>query len=112
MDYDLSALQERRGRERFMLRAAMTVLSDDREIPAFTQNMSNLGVYFCVGNSDSARIGQDIEFVIDLPPEITFSTGCRIRCRGRVVRTEKTSWDETGVAAEIVDYSIIRSFEC
>jgi hypothetical protein len=47
---------------------------------------------------------------------VTLSEACRIRCHGRAVRTEDTSPHETGVAAEILEYSIMsdpnsRSFE-
>jgi hypothetical protein len=78
-----------------------------REIPALTRDLSNRGVYFYLAFSDRPQVGQDLDFVIELPPEVTLSNACRIRCHGRAVRTEDTSPHETGVAAEILDYSIL-----
>jgi hypothetical protein len=70
--------------------------------------MRDRGVYFCTGMSEGSLLGHDLDFVIDLPPEVTFSSACRIRCRGHVVRCESTSWDETGIAVELDEYSIVR----
>jgi hypothetical protein len=44
---------------------------------------------------------------VELPPEITLSNSCLIRCRGRVARTELTLRNETGIAAEILEYRIL-----
>jgi hypothetical protein len=65
-------------------------------------------VYFYLGSDDSRLISGDIDFVVDLPPEITLSTCCRIQCRGQVIRTEGSLTGLTGVAAQILDYSIFR----
>src|SRR5271166_149692 len=99
---------DRRIRQRFSINAPLTLLVGDRQIPAYTRNLSNRGVYFYLSLCDSELVDIDLEFVVELPPEITLSTCCRIRCRGRVVRKEKTSSNLTGVAAEILDYSILR----
>ena len=48
----------------------------------------------------------DFEFLLELPPEVTLSTSCMVRCRGRVVRTDDASSKLTGIAARILDYSI------
>ncbi len=100
---------ERRVRQRFSINAPLTLFIGDRQIPAYTRNLSNRGVYFYLSFSDSELVDLDFEFVVELPPEITLSTCCRIRCRGRVVRKEKTADNLTGVAAEILDYSILRA---
>ena len=99
---------DRRGRQRFSVNAPLTVIVEDREIAAYTRDLSNRGVYFYLDLVDDALIDRDFEFVVELPPEITLSTVCRIRCRGRLIRKEKASKDLTGVAAEILDYSILR----
>jgi len=99
---------DRRRERRFALHAPLAVIIEDREIPAFTKDLSNQGVYFYLAADDSQLIERDFEFSVELPPEITFSTACRIRCRGRAVRKEETLLSWTGVAAEILDYSIIR----
>ncbi len=84
------------------------MIAGDREIPAYTRDLSNLGVYFYLASDDSQLIERDFEFIVELPPEITLSTFCRIRCRGQALRKEKTLMSLTGVAAEILDYSILR----
>jgi hypothetical protein len=99
---------DRRKRQRFGISAALTVTIGKREIPGFTRDLSNRGVYFYLDSPDSARIGGDFEFLVELPPEITLSTNCSIRCQGRVVRTDNTVGQLTGIAAEILHHSIQR----
>jgi len=108
MTEDLTKQNDRRDRPRFSLNVPLTVLIGDHELPAYTRDVSDRGVYFHLALSDSKLIGRDFEFVLELPPEITFSTWCSIRCRGRLVRKEDTARDLTGIGAEIVQYSILR----
>jgi hypothetical protein len=110
MTGDITAENDRRGSQRFKISAPLTVVTGDREISAYTRDLSNRGVYFYLGLSDSALIDRDFEFLIEMPSEITLSSSCRIRCRGRLVRKEMTSRNLTGagIAAEILDYSILR----
>jgi len=101
---------ERRGSQRFKISAPLTVLVAGHEISAYTRDLSNRGVFFYLGLSDSALIDHEFEFLIEMPSEITLTTSCRIRCRGKLVRKEMTTKNLTGagVAAEILDYSILR----
>ena len=108
MTKEVTTANDQRGSPRFKISAPLTVLVGDREIPAYTRDLSNRGVYFYLALADSAMIDRDFEFLIDMPPEITLSTRCRIRCRGRAVRKESALMSLTGVAAEILDYSILR----
>ena len=80
----------------------------NREIPAYTRDLTNCGVYFYLGSSDIGLIDRDFDFTLELPPEITLSTCCMIQCRGRAVRKEAASKDLTGIAAEILSYSILK----
>jgi hypothetical protein len=105
-----SAIDRREGK-RFGLNAPFTVILGNREIPGFTRDLSNRGVYFYMDVADSSLIGGDFEFVVELPPEITLSTVCLIRGQGRVLRTDNTSSQMTGVAAEILHYSMQRQAE-
>jgi hypothetical protein len=98
----------RRERQRFGINAPLTVLIGARKILGFTQNLSNRGVFFHLDQADSALIGGDFKFLVELPPEITLSTCCLVQCLGRVVRTERISGQLTGIAAEILQYSIQR----
>ena len=108
MTKEVTTANDQRGSQRFKISAPLTVLVGDREIPAYTRDLSNRGVYFYLAFADSAMIDRDFEFLIDMPPEITLSTRCRIRCRGRAVRKESALMSLTGIAAEILDYSILR----
>jgi hypothetical protein len=108
MNENLTRENDRRGRQRFSMHAPLTVYIGDREIPAYTRDLSNRGVYFLLDLADSTLIDREFEFMVDLPPEITLSTSCSIRCQGRLVRKENTLQNMTGVAAEILKYSILR----
>jgi hypothetical protein len=101
---------ERRGSQRFKISAPLTVIVAGHEISAYTRDLSNRGVFFYLGLSDSALIDEEFEFLIEMPSEITLASSCQIRCRGRLVRKETTTRNLTGagVAAEILDYSILR----
>ena len=104
----MARANDRRGRQRFSLNAPLIVIVKDREISAYTRDLSNRGVYFYLGSDDIASVDLDFDFTLELPPEITLSTVCRIQCRGRAVRKETVPGDLTGVAAEILNYSILR----
>jgi hypothetical protein len=110
MTEDLTTTNERRGSQRFRISAPLTVIAGDHEISAYTRDLSNRGVYFYLSLADSALIDRDFEFLIEMPSEITLSSSCRIRCKGKFVRKEMTSINLTGagIAAEILDYSILR----
>jgi hypothetical protein len=108
MNEYLATGNDRRGRQRFRINAPVTLVIGDREIPAYTRDLSNRGVYFYLALADGTQIDGEFEFVIELPPEITLSTCCQIRCLGRVVRTDNTAMNLTGIAAEILEYSILR----
>jgi hypothetical protein len=97
----------RRRTQRFQIKAPLTLSVGDREISGFTRDLSNKGVYFYVGAGDQPQRGDELDFVVELPPEITLSNSCLIRCRGRVARTELTLRNETGIAAEILEYRIL-----
>jgi hypothetical protein len=108
MKSNLQSAIDRREGQRFEISAPLTLITEKREIPGFTRDLSNRGVYFYLDLADSVPIGGDFEFLVELPPEITHSTSCLVRCQGRVVRTDNTSRQLTGIAAEILHYSIER----
>jgi len=108
MKPNLGQTKDRRESHRFDVRAPLTLTQGDNEIAAYTRDLSNSGVYFCFPQSETLELDRELEFVIEMLPEITLSTRCQIRCRGRVVRIEKISTEMTGIAAMIVDYSILR----
>jgi len=112
MNSNLHSVNDRRERHRFGINAPLTVYDRTREISGFTRDLSNRGVYFFLEMNDAAPFGEDFEFIVELPPEVTLSTCCAIRCQGHVVRTDCTSRQMTGIAAEITHYSIQREEAC
>jgi hypothetical protein len=100
------AATNRRKGPRYGINAPLTVIVGKRKIPGFTQNLSSQGVFFLLDPNNRERIRGDFDFLIELPPEITLSTCCSVRCQGRVVRTESLAGQLTGIAAEILHYSM------
>jgi len=110
MTEDFAMTNDRRGSQRFKISAPLTVIAGEREIAAYTRDLSNRGVYFYLTSADSGLVDGDFEFMIEMPSEITLTSSCRIRCKGKLIRKEMTSKNLTGagIAAEILDYSILR----
>jgi hypothetical protein len=108
MSETLATTNDRRERQRFRINAPVTLFIGDREIPAYTRDLSNRGVYLYVSSTDSAQINREFEFTVELPPEVTLATSCQIRCRGQALRTEGAATSLTGMAVEILEYSIVR----
>jgi hypothetical protein len=109
MTGSFQSANERRERQRFGISAPLAVILGKRRIPGFTQNLSSRGVFFHLDLKGYAMIHGDIEFLIELPPEMTLSTSCWVRCHGRVVRTESLAGQLTGIGAEILHYSMQRT---
>lgn len=112
MNSNLASVNDRRERQRFGINAPLTVFSGELAIAGFTRDLSNRGVYFYLDRNDAAPLYGDFDFLVELPPEITLSTCCSIRCSGHVVRVDSTSRQMTGIAAEILHYSIQREAAC
>ena len=98
---------ERRRRPRFPVCAPLTVIIGDLEIPAYTRDMSENGVFFYPDFAARELIENEFEFIVQFPPELTLSTYLGMRCFGRVVRREQNSRELNGIAAEILNYSIL-----
>jgi hypothetical protein len=107
MTGNLAPANNRRDGQRFSRNAPLTVLIGDREIPAYTRDLSNRGVYFYLDSSHSTLVERNFEFTVKLPPEVTISTYCSIRGRGRMIRKETISGSLMGIAAEILQYAIL-----
>lgn len=108
MSEELAKPDDRRERQRFPVNAPVTLFVGDRQIPAYTRDLNNRGAYLFMALADSAQVGGEFDFTVELPPEITQSAHCQIRCRGRAVRTEATAVDLAGMAVEILKYAILR----
>lgn len=106
---DLALAEDRRRGRRHKIRVPLTVILEDREIQTYTRDLSSRGVYFYLTVADCALIDCNLLFLVDFPAEVATQNECRIRCRGRLVRREKTSRSATemGLAAEILEYSLL-----
>jgi hypothetical protein len=100
------AANNRRKGQRYGIRAPLTVIIGKRRIPGFTRDLSNQGVFFHLDLKGHAMLNGDFDFLVELPPDITLSTSCLVRCQGRVVRTENLLGQLTGIAAKILNYSM------
>lgn len=100
---------ERRRCQRYKISVPLMIISGGREISAYSSNLSNCGIYCKLPSADGPLIEQEFDLLIILPPEITHSGDCRIRCRGQLVRKDaiENRLAETGIAARIVNYSVL-----
>ena len=92
---------DRRTRQRVVTRVPVRVKSaaGGAELAAETRDVSTNGV-FLYTTSRMAE-GSDVELVLILPPELTSGEKCWVCCHGRVLRVERGTGREFGVAAEI-----------
>jgi hypothetical protein len=104
---------ERRARRRFRMKLPMTVrwtnLLGDWEAQAKCEDITSRGVYFFL--PAEIENGSSVELVIVMPHEITLAEPVRVRCRGRVRRTEIEDIDRVGVVVEIQRYQFLREEE-
>lgn len=76
------------------------------EVATQTEDVSSRGVYFYLAKD--VKKGSDIEIVMTLPHEITMAGPVRVRCMGRVHRTERRGDAKIGVVAAIERYEFLR----
>ena len=104
----MSDASERREARRFNMNLPMRVLSREakgQELVAHTRDLSYRGLYF-LAEADF-EVGNEIEFVITLPQQVTQSGDVHIRCQGEIVRVESTESGRVGIAAKIARYEFI-----
>jgi hypothetical protein len=104
---------ERRATKRFQMKLPMTVRwtseSAIGEVRTESVDISSRGVYFFLPKEIDN--GSSVELVMVLPHEITLAEPVRVRCQGRVRRTEIKRLDRVGVVAQIERYEFLRSDE-
>jgi hypothetical protein len=101
-------MEERRGTRRFALRLPVDVrlAGSDHEVHTQTKDVSARGVYFYLSNA--VEEGEQIDFTLTLPPEITLTDSIHVKCRGRAVRVEpEAQAGKTGIAAIIEEYQFL-----
>jgi PilZ domain len=101
---------ERRATKRFRVKLPIIIRwmnqSGIGEAQTESENISSRGVYFFLPRE--INNGSSVEFVIIVPHEITLAGPVRVRCQGRVRRTEIGEMDRVGVVAEIERYEFLR----
>lgn len=101
------ASQERRASRRFRMKLPVTVRSFDGmpvSLSGLTQDISESGVLFFINSRP--REQAPIEFVLELPSEVTMTDPMRATCKGRVVRVIQDEMaDGYGVAATIEGFT-------
>ncbi len=99
---------ERRASRRFTMALPLTVLSarsgGAAEKRGQTRDVSFRGLYFFI--DAEFEVGNEIEFILTLPREITLASDVNIHCSGQVLRVEPHN-GERGVAARIDRYEFM-----
>jgi hypothetical protein len=107
---DSLAYPERRTAQRFRIKLPMTVRWTSGmaigEAQTESKDVSSRGVYFFLPKNVSH--GSPVEIILTLPHEITLAGPVRVRCLGRVHRTEEDGSGRSGVVAEIQRYEFLR----
>ena len=104
---------ERRTTQRFTMRLPLTVRWTTGvavgETSTESRDVSSRGVYFFL--SKDVKEGSAVEILLTLPNEITLAGPVRVRCLGRVQRTESRDECAIGVVAAIERYEFLRADE-
>jgi len=99
---------ERRARQRFPVHVPVSVKAGDGAIQeaAQTRDLSTAGVF--VYTNSRMQAGSELELVLVLPPEITFSDRRWVCCQASVVRVEENAGQGNfGVAAVIKRFDVL-----
>ena len=99
---------ERREARRFNMNLPLRVLPREakgHELSAQTRDLSYQGLYFMA--EAGFEVGNEIDFIITLPQQITQSGDVNIRCQGKIVRVEATENGRVGIAAKIARYEFL-----
>jgi c-di-GMP-binding flagellar brake protein YcgR len=100
---------ERRKYRRYDLSLEVQVRPRKQHSPVrtMTRDISARGVYFDF--AEKMETGSEVEFELNLPPELAAGKSVRIRCRGRIVRVENpNNGAGVRVAATIENYEFVR----
>lgn len=104
------AYPERRTARRFQIKLPMTVRWTSGaaigEAHTESRDVSSRGVYFFLPKEVNS--GSPVEIILTLPHEITLAGPVRVRCLGRVHRTEQEGLGRSGIVAEIHRYEFLR----
>ena len=106
-------VKERRTTRRFLMRLPLTVRwTDERvvgEVLTESREVSSRALYFYLPKD--LKSGSPVEIVMTLPHELTQAGPVRVRCLGRVLRSDNQEQEQFGVAAAIERYEFMRNGE-
>jgi hypothetical protein len=75
-------------------------------LQTLSEDVSSRGVYFYLPKE--VKKGADVEILMTLPHEITQAGPVKVRCMGRIHRTERRGEQKIGVVAAIERYEFLR----
>lgn len=96
---------DRREARRFTMTLPLRVLRGQHhssELKAQTRDVSYRGLYFL--SESSFDVGNEVEFIITLPRQMSQAGEVDIRCQGQIVRVEPSDNGRIGIAARIDRY--------
>jgi hypothetical protein len=99
---------DRRARQRFPVHVPVSLKAESGGLPEATQtrDLSTAGVF--VYSNSRMQEGSELELILVLPPEITFSDRRWVCCQASVVRVEEnSSQGNYGVAAVIKRFDVL-----
>ncbi len=99
---------DKRSAKRFPVELPMSVKYSNGEVRRTTAEARNLsvgGIYFY--SPAELTLGDEIELVIPLPPELRGEGRTWLLCRGKVVRVEPSTAEGTGIGAVVEEYHVI-----
>jgi hypothetical protein len=103
--------EERRASQRFQIRLPMIVRWANGkavgEAATESRDVSSRGVYFFL--AEDVVSGSPVEILLTLPHEITLAGPVRVRCLGRIKRSENEEPGRIGMVAQIDRYEFLRS---
>ncbi len=79
------------------------------EFATESREVSSRGLYFFLPKG--LKSGSPVEIVMTLPHELTQAGPVKVRCLGRILRTDSTTPGDIGVAAAIERYEFLRNSE-
>lgn len=98
---------DRRTSTRFRIQAPAVATIGGRETWAFTKDISTRVVYLrTAGLGEKPPIDEPVDFLIKIPPSMSYSKPIFIKGRGRTIRVDELGGDETGIVVEILEYNI------
>jgi len=97
---------ERRKARRFTMSVPLRTTDPQLGMTSYTtRDVSSSGVYFHA-QSEGWREDSSLEFVLQLPSEMTLDESVEVQCQGRIVRIDHQQ-DKVGIAVRIEQHDFM-----